>query len=221
MRAWRDALLFHLFIAAAAGGVFFALRPPELGWGILGLVAVYNLLLPLIASRSGHRDWLELWIFLLPLSVLQVLPDWVLTQQFGILSFPDLGGPHIGAVPAYMAGMWVIPLFWILWLAGRSTLTAAILALLVFAGAEWAARPLQLWHSQHVSQFMGVADYVLLPEMLLGWAAAYAFEQTRESNPFARLGAAACVTSFYTGALVLAYFLSEHVGLRLPSSLLH
>ena len=221
MRAWRDALLFHLFIAATAAGVFFVLRPPELGWGILGLVAVYNLLLPLIASRGGHREWLELWLFLLPLSVLQVLPDWVLTQQFGILGFPDLGGPYIGAVPAYMAGMWVIPLFWILWLAGRSTLTAAILALLVFAGAEWAARPLQLWHSQHVSQFMGVADYVLLPEMLLGWAATYAFEQTRESNPFARLGAAACVTSFYTGALVLAYFLSEHVGLRLPSSLLH
>ena len=216
MRAWRDALLFHLLIAAAAFGVFFTLHPPDLGWGILGLVAVYNLLLPLIASRGGHRDWLELWLFLLPLSVLQVLPDWVLTQQFGILAFPDLGGPHIGAVPAYMAGMWVIPLFWILWLAGRSTITAAVLALLVFAGAEWAARPLQLWHSQHVSQFMGIADYVLVPEALLGWAAAYAFEHTRDSNPFARLGAAVCVTTFYTGALVLAYFLSEHVGLRLP-----
>ena len=217
MRAWRDALLFHLLIAAAAAGVFFALRPPEFGWGILGLVAVYNLLLPLIASRSGHRDWLELWIFLLPLSVLQVLPDWVLTQQLGILDFPDLGGPHIGAVPAYMAGMWVIPLFWILWLAGRSTVTATVLALLVFAGAEWAARPLQLWHAQHVDQFMGVAHYVLLPEALLGWAAAYAFRQSSDGNPFMRLGAAAGVTTFYTGALVLSYFLSEHVGFRLPS----
>jgi len=217
MRAWRDALLFHVFFALAAGGVFFVLRPPELGWGLLGLVTVYNLLLPLIASRGGHREWLDLWIFLLPLSVLQVLPDWVLSQQFGILVFPDLGGPFIGAVPAYMAGMWVIPLFWIVWLAGRSTLTAALLALLFFAGAEWAAHPLQLWHAQHVGQFMGIAYYVLLPEMLLGWATAYAYEQTRESNPFARLGAVACVSSFYTGALVLSYFLSEHVGLRLPS----
>jgi len=143
MRAWRDALLFHLFIAAAAVGVFFTLRPPELGWGILGLVAVYNLLLPLIASRSGHRDWLELWLFLLPLSVLQVLPDWVLTQQFA-------SSPSRTWRTAYRrgaglhGGMWVIPLFWILWLAGRSTLTAAVLALLVFAGAEWAAHPLQL-----------------------------------------------------------------------------
>lgn len=216
MRAWRDALLFHLVFAAAAAGVFLLLRPPELGWGVLGLAACYNLLLPLIASRGGHRDWLEVWLFLLPLSVLQVLPDWVLTQQFGILVFPDLGGPHIGAVPAYMAGLWVIPLFWVLWLAGRSTLTAAVLALLLFAGAEWAARPLQLWHAQHVGQFMGVASYVLVPEALLGWAAAHAFEQTRGANPFARVGAAVCVSTFYTGALVLAYFLSEHVGLRLP-----
>jgi hypothetical protein len=216
MRAWRDALLFHLFFAAAAGGVYFALRVPELGWGILGLVAIYNLLLPLIASRGGHRDWLEIWVFLLPLSVLQVLPDWVLSQQFGVLVFPELGGPRIGTVPVYMAGMWVIPLFWVLWLSGRSSFTAAILALVLFAAAEWAALPLHLWHAQHVAQLFGVAEYVLVPEMLLGWAAAYAFERTREGNPLARLGAAVCVMTFYTGALVLAYFLSEHVGLRLP-----
>jgi hypothetical protein len=216
MRAWRDALLLHLFFAAAAVAVFWALRAPDRGWGILGLVAVYNLLLPLIASRGGHRDWMELWAFLLPLSVLQVLPDWVLSQQFGILVFPDLGGPRIGTVPAYMAGLWVIPLFWILWLAGRSGLTAALLALLLFAGAEWAAQPLQLWHAQHVATLFGIAEYVLVPELLLGWAAAYAFDRSRDSNPFARLGAAICVTTFYTGALVLAYFLSEHVGLRLP-----
>jgi hypothetical protein len=216
MRAWRDALLLHFLFAAAAVGVFWALRAPDLGWGILGLVALYNLLLPLIASRGGHRDWMEIWVFLLPLSVLQVLPDWVLSQQFGTLVFPDLGGPRIGTVPAYMAGMWVIPLFWVLWLAGRSGLTAAILALLIFAGAEWAAQPLHLWHGQHVAQIFGVAEYVLVPELLLGWVTAYAFEQTRESNPLVRVGAAVCVTTFYTGALVLAYFLSEHVGLRMP-----
>jgi hypothetical protein len=219
MRAWRDALLLHSLFAAAGAAAFLLLRTPELGWGILGLVAVYNLLLPLIASRGGHRDWMELWVFLLPLSVLLVLPDWVLSQQFGILVFPDLGGPHIGTVPAYMAGMWVIPLFWILWLSGRSSFTATILALLLFAGAEWLALPLHLWHAQHVGEVFGVAKYVLVPEMLLGWATAYAFERTREGNPFARLGAAVCVTTFYAGALVLAYFLSEHVGLRMPGHL--
>jgi len=216
MRAWRDAVLFHLFFAPAAVAVFWALRAPDRGWGILGLVAIYNLLLPLIASRGGHRDWMEIWVFLLPLSVLQVLPDWVLSQQFGILAFPDLGGPRIGTVPAYMAGLWVIPLFWILWLAGRSGLTAALLALLLFAGAEWVAQPLHLWHAQHVGTLFGVAEYVLVPELLLGWAAAYAFERSRDGNPLTRIGAAVAVTTFYTGALVLAYFLSEHVGLRLP-----
>jgi hypothetical protein len=219
MRAWRDALLFHLFFAIAVAAVLYALRPPDLGWGILGLAVLYNLLLPLIASRAGHREWLDLWLFLLPLSVLQVLPDWVLSQQFGILVFPDLGGPRIGTVPAYMAGLWVIPLFWALWLAGRSVLAAAVLALLLFAGAEWGARLLHLWNAQHVNQWFGVADYVLLPEMLLGGAAAYAFEQSRDRNPVIRLGAAACVTVFYTGALVLTYFLIEHVHLRLPQHL--
>jgi hypothetical protein len=214
MRAWRDALLFHLLVALAAAGVYYFLRPPELGLGILALVAVYNLLLPLIASRGGHREWLELWYFLLPLSVLLVLPDWVLSQQFGILSFPDLGGPRIGAVPAYMAGMWVIPLFWIVWLAGRAVFTAALLSLLLFAAAEWVAHPLHLWQSQHVREFMGVAWYVLPPEVLLGAAAAYAYENSRDNNPLLRLGAAVCVCCFYTGALVLSYFLFEHVGLR-------
>jgi hypothetical protein len=214
MRPWRDALLLNLLFAAAAAGVRWALHPPELGWGILALVAVYNLLLPLIAARGGHRDWTELWMFLLPLSVLQVLPDWVLVQQFGVLAFPDLGGPHIGAVPAYMAGMWVIPLFWIMLIAGRSALAAALLALPVFAAAEWAALPLHLWQAQHVATLFGVAKYVLVPEMLLGWAAAYAFERSRGDNPLVRLAAAVAVTTFYTGALVLAYFLSEHVGLR-------
>ena len=214
MRAWRDALLFNVLFAAAAAGVYLALRPPELGWGILALVAAYNLLLPLIAARAGHREWIELWTFLLPLSLLQVLPDWVLAQQFGALVFPDLGGPRIGAVPAYMAGMWVIPLLWIVWLAGRSALIAAVLALPVFALAEWAALPLHLWHAQHVATVLGVAEYVLVPELLLGWAAAYAFERTRGGNVLQKLAAAVGVMTFYTGAVVLAYFLSEHVGLR-------
>ncbi|MDR3414944.1 MAG: hypothetical protein P4L83_02055 [Nevskia sp.] len=216
MRAWRDAALFHLLFGAAAAGVFYLLRPPQLGWGILGLVGLYNLLLPLIGSRAGHHEWLDLWIFLLPLSLLQVLPDWVLTQQLGILGFPDLGGPRLGPVPAYMAGMWVIPLFWVLWLSEPSLLAAALLSLLLFGVAEWAARPLHLWQPLHVAQTCGVAYYVLPAEMLLGWAAAYAFREVRGRNPVVRLWAAACVSTFYTGALVLAYFLSTHVALRLP-----
>ena len=71
-----------------------------------------------------------------------------------------------------------------------------------------------LFHLFIAAAAVGVFFTLRPPE--LGWAAAHAFEQTRDSNPFARLGAAVCVTTFYTGALVLAYFLSEHVGLRLP-----
>ena len=105
------------------------------------------------------------------------------------------------------------PLLWVLWLAGRSLLSAGVVALLLFAAAEWAARPLQLWHAQHVREYFGVALYVLPAELLLGSACAYAFLHTRDSSFPIRLGAAACVTIFYTGALVLSYFLSARISI--------
>ena len=213
MHPWRDALLLHILLAAAAAAVFTWLRPPQLGLGLLGVVVGYNLLLPLFAQRQGHHEWVELWLFLLPLSLMQVLPDWVLSRQFGVLDFPDLGGPRLDTVPAYMAGMWVIPLIWVLWLAGRSLLFAGIVALLLLGAAEWAARPLQLWHAQHVPAYMGVAFYVLPAELLLGSACAYSFLRSRESAFPIRIGAAACVSIFYTGALVLGLFLSARVSI--------
>jgi hypothetical protein len=142
-----------------------------------------------------------------------VLPDWVLSRQLGALDFPNLGGPRFDTVPAYMAGMWVVPLIWVLWLAGRSLLFAGIVALLLFGAAEWAARPLQLWHAQHVQMYLGVALYVLPAELLLGSACAYAFLRSRDSAFPIRVGAAACVTIFYTGALVLSFFLTSRVSI--------
>ncbi len=209
MRGSRDFLILHLLLGAASAAVCYWLKAPALGLGILGLVVAYNLLLPLLAQRRGHRDWLALWVFLLPLSVFQVFPDWVLSQLIGILNFPDVGAPRIGTVPIYMAGMWVIPLFWVLWLSGRSMPAATALALLVFGGAEWAAPLLKLWEPRQVAESFGIAHYVLVPEALLGWAAAYAFQASRSSGAITRIAAAAAVSTFYTGALVLSYFLLE------------
>lgn len=213
MRGIRDVLLLHALFGGAAFAVFALLKPPQLGLGIFGLVLAYNVLVPVIAGRNGHHDWFELWLFLLPLSVFQVVPDWMLSQLLGILHFPDVGAPRIGTVPVYMAGMWVIPLFWALWPAGRSVLAATLLSLLIFGAAEWAAPLIRLWSPDHVRTTLGVAHYVLLPEALLGTAAAVAYRWSRDRGPIARLFSAAAVSVFYSGALVVAYFLLERAAI--------
>ena len=154
----RDTVLLNGLLGAGAWAAFLYLSPPMLGLAVLALVIAYNLLLPLFARSSGHGHWFDLWWFLLPLSVCQVVPDWVLSQQLGILAFPDLGAPRIGTVPVYMAGMWVIPLFWVLLIARGSPALAGALSLLVFAAAEWAAPRFGLWQPRHVATHWGVAD---------------------------------------------------------------
>lgn len=215
MRAIRDALLLHALLGAAGWAVLTLLREPLQGITYTGLVAGYNLLLPLMARRSGHHDWFDLWTFLLPLSALLALTDYVLLQQLGTISFPDLGAPRIGGVPAYMLGLRVIPLFWVLWIAGRSPLTAALASILIFPAVEYAAPLLHLWHPVHVRSHFGVADYVLLPEVLLGAATVYAGNAAGGAGWFARLLASLFVAIFYMGALVFALVASERVPFHL------
>lgn len=213
MREVRDALILNGLLAAGGWAAFQYLHAPMLGLAVVALVIGYNLLLPLIARGSGHSHWFDLWWFLLPLSICQVVPDWVLSQLIGILSFPDHGAPRIGTVPVYMAGMWVIPLFWILLIARGSPAVAGLLALIVFAASEWAAPMFGLWRPQQVPTWHGIAHYLLLPEALLGAAAAYAYREVRSANIITRLGAAAAVSVFYTGALIVSYFLMQRAGL--------
>ncbi len=213
MREVRDALILNGLLAAGGWAAFQYLHVPMLGLAILALVVAFNLLVPLFAGSSGNRHWFDLWLFLLPLSIFQVVPDWVLSQLIGILNFPDLGAPRIGGhVPVYMAGMWVIPLFWVLLIARGSIMLAGVLALLVFAASEWAAPLFGIWRPRNVSTHFGIADYVLLPEALLGWAAAFAYRETSHAGIAMRIAAAAAVSVFYTGALVVSYFLIQRAA---------
>jgi hypothetical protein len=63
----------------------------------------------------------------------------------------------------------------------------------------------------------GVALYVLPAEAALGWAAATAFALTARAPRVQRIGAALAVSTFYTGALVLAYFLIDVAGWSLSA----
>ena len=218
-RSELDCIIFHVAYGVMSG-VALVLPEPALGLRILGLVLAYNLMLPAYAQWRGHADWVRLWLFLLPLSIFQILPDSFMASVRAVLVFPDTGVPRIGHVPVYMAGMWVIPLFLLLMLGhgvqdrlGRwqAMLAVAAASLLLFGGAERLAPVLSLWYAQGVHQFMGVALYVLVPEMLLGVAALVAYEEGSGRGAAYHLTAAAAVMLFYLGTLVLSCELTERI----------
>lgn len=214
----RAIVLLHTALLLG-GGVAVLLPSPAQGWGVLACVAAYNVALPLVARRVGRADWVALWAFLLPVSVFQVLPDWVLADLVGTLRFPDVGGPRIDdVIPVAMAGMWVPPLFAALALSGARPGRAAVLAAGVFLGSELLAPVIDLWAPDgDTTRALGVALYVLPAEAALGWAAATGFLLTRDRPAGARVGAALAVSTFYLGALVLAHFLIDTAGWRITA----
>ncbi|NYG53940.1 DUF6989 domain-containing protein [Nocardioides perillae] len=207
--------LHALFLAG--GAVALALDPPAQGWGVLACVAAYAVGLPLVCRATGRDDLGALAVFLLLVSVWQVLPDWVLVDLVGTLRFPDTGGLRVDdAIPLAMAGMWLAPLFVALALSGGRPGRAAVLAAAVFAGAELLAPVLDLWEPVgDTARVLGVAVYVVPAEAALGWAAATAFALVRGRALPVQAGAALAVSTLYLGALVLAHFLVDVAGWRL------
>ena len=212
-RAVRASVAFHAAFFCGTG-VVALLDVPAKGWAVLVLVIAYNIGLPAIARRYGRADWLALWAFLLPVSVFQVLPDWLLASLVGTLRFPDIGGPRLDdAITLAMAGMWVPPLFIVMALSRGRRAAAAGVAVAVFAGSELMAPVLELWKPiGDTRQTFGVALYVLPAEAALGWAVATAFALTRRAGPASHIAAALAVSTFYTGALVLSHFLIDVAG---------
>lgn len=216
-RQTRELLVFHLAFAAASAAALAVPAPVALGPRVFASVLLYNLALPLFALRRGHTEWFELWRFLLPLSILQIFPDWILAAQIGSITFPDHSVWRVGAVPAYMGLMWTIPLFLTVALGERVARSiptwtgVAVVSLGLFAGAELALTKIPLWIAIDVHTIAGMAWYILGPEILLGIATWVAWRSTRRRNPALRLAAATAVMIFYAGATVLSYFLIERV----------
>merc|ERR1719223_734485 len=161
----------------------------------------------------------RIWKFAALLSIWQVTPDWFLAQSLGTLVFPYDGVPKIGgAVSVYMAFMWSIPMTAVISLCpGRGEpsfsqlVTAAVAALLFFAGSEQFCHPLDLWHrTDSVKQvYVHIALYVLPAELVLGPAALYAHRVTESKGLLAQVAASMAVTMMYTGALALSHLFME------------
>lgn len=209
----REALALHLLFALVAAGVLWFVPAAGYGRALLWLTVGYNLALPLWGLMRGYAEWLSLWLFLVPLSAAQALPDWALVDIARTLTFPDHGIARIGgAVPIYFMGMWTILLFPLVLFAqasARPHVSAGVLALLLFGACEWAAAPLRLWSAHNAASFAGVAAYVLVAEVLLAWAALRAYRRHRQSAPVPRVLGALQVSVFYTGALFLSLLLVD------------
>lgn len=204
----RDALLFHAGFFVLALPMALLLRGAALGQAILLLALAYNLALPLIGHWRGHRQWLRLWAFLLPLSVSLPCADWMLAERMHTLSFPDHGIPRLGGVvPVYFMGLWIM-LLWPLTLLAEASRRpyplAAALALLLFAGWELAAAPLGLWQAVGVRAFAGAAYYPLPAELLLSLATLWMWRRMQVAPLVQQVLAALAVTVFYAGALSLS-----------------
>ena len=216
----KEALVFHAFFTLLCGiGLLFFTHLP-VGPRLLFLVVVYNLALPLWARLRDHEDWINLWQFALILSVFQVFPDWFLSAQLDILVFPDDGCFKIGTVAGYMAGLWTIPLFIIIFLSRQirerfseiaARWAAGLGALFLFGGSEATLWLLPSWYAKDVLMIGHVAIYILVPEIILGLAAYGAYQTVCRRPVQVKIFSAFFVMLLYLGSACFFYFLVEKI----------
>jgi hypothetical protein len=203
----------HIAFALLAVAVL-VLPIAETGVEVLGLVVIYNIAVP-VAARRTHDDTLWItWAVLAPMSVLMVLPDWFLSAVLGTLTFPNTGAPYIGTMPLFMAGMWTIALLPLM-MIGRQVeaargvaaafTTVALSGLALFLAAEWLAPALPLWEPVGVSMVLGVAVYVLLPEVGLCLATYELVRGARRRPVPATVGGIIAIPFMYLGMLATSY----------------
>lgn len=222
----RDVVVVHsIFTVVAVVAVLAPVGP--LGVRLTVLVLLYAALL-LGGAFTRRPEWKPLLRFVMPLSAFQVLPDWFLSQELEVLTFPDTGGLRLGTVPAFMAGLWTIPFFISIWAAEsfarrraipldelrRPALVCLAVGLALFLGSEATLWALPIWSAHGVAMTAKVAHYVVLPEALLAWAAFVGWRLTRERPGIVAVGTALLVSLLYTGALSVSFLLFERVGLR-------
>jgi hypothetical protein len=215
----RDALVFHIVYSALCVPVLLV-PGPGMGVKLFILVLVYNIALPVTARLRVHPEWLNIWLFALVLSVFQVFPDWFLSHQLNVLVFPEDGFPRIGTVSGYMAGLWTIPTFIIVYAAMRvrarfsataAYAAAAVLSLVIYGVSEQTVWMLPSWYAQNVRMIGHMAVYIIVPELILGVSCVYAYELIRGRSHLLRVPAAFLVMLLYLGSAVWFYFVVERL----------
>lgn len=216
-----DALYLHLLFALLCIPVLL-IPGVAMGVKLFLLVVIYNLVVPIVGKIRGHHSWLGIWIFALLLSLFQVFPDWFLSDYLGVLVFPEDGLFKIGTVSGYMAGLWAIPVFMIVYAGTRISerfsykagyAAAAILALILFGGSEALLWILPSWYAQNVSMVGHVALYIIIPEIILGISCLYCYVSIQTKPHWVKVPASFVVMQLYLGSAVFFYFIVEHLNI--------
>jgi hypothetical protein len=216
----RDIIVVHVIFAVLAAAVVSLPLGTEAGWKLLLLVIAYNVMIPAVGYMRGHLEWLGIWLFVFLISIMQVVPDWFLSAQLDVLAFPVDGSPTIGTVPLYMAGLWSIPLFVLVYIGCRieekksqvlALAAVMLLSLVVFTLAEETMWMLPSWHAQNVATIGHVALYIIVPEILLGASAYILYALIRESAHWRKVFWAYVVMVIYLGNVALFYFLVQRI----------
>ena len=216
----RDFVYVHLLFAVVAAAVLLFPATVGISARLLVVVIAYNVMIPLVALQRGHTEWVRIWLFAFALSILQIWPDWYLSAELGVLAFPDDGVLMIGTVPAYMAGLWAIPLFTIIyvgqlvqkqWADKWVLVIVGALTLAIFGSAEATMWMLPSWYAVGVTMIGHVAVYIIVPEIVLGLSTYITYDIVRERPLWMIAIAAVLVMILYLGCAVLSFFMIERV----------
>ena len=218
----RDVILVHLFFIVLCAVVLLLPIPLLMGSRLFVLVVAYNLLIPVVGYCRNHPNWVSLWLLVFLLSLFMVFPDWFLADPLGILVFLSDGFPKIGPVSGYMAGLWAIPLFIIVFLGQRiaerynakyAYALVAIVSLLLFTGAE--AGLTFVWHAQNVFMIGPVALYIIVPELILGLSTYWVHSLVKEKPWWRNLFAAFFLMLLYLGSACFFHLLINKIVFNL------
>jgi len=184
------------------------------------LVLSYNILIPVYGMIKKHSTWFNIWLFSLILSLFQIWPDWFLVSQLNVLIFPPDGFIKIGPVSGYMAGLWAIPFFIIIYFGNILKnkysekimyIFIGLISLLIFGIAEQAMWLLGSWHAINVTLIGYGALYIIIPEIILGLMCYYAYEWSLERSILSKIIIAFLTMIIYLGNAVSFYFLLEKI----------
>ena len=161
----------------------------------------------------GFTQANDAWRFLLPLSVLMILPDWTLSTQVGSLAFQDHTALGLGPVPLFMGGAWAIALLPVVLLAETasqarvSRALAVAGALATFGASEMilgrAGTPACVWYHIDTLVVGPLALYPLPAQGMLGWLSWEAMRWSRDRGWPAAVGSAVVIAALYTAVVTL------------------
>ena len=185
------------------------------------IVIIYNGLIVIESYQKRYEDWRSIWIFSIILSILMVFPDWFLAETLHALQFPDDGFPMIGgAIPIYMAGLWAIPFFIILFIGNEAQKRksmqfayglVALVSILIFTLAELTMVYLPSWTATVRGMTGNLAWYIIIPELFLGLSLFIGYNITKDKQLWVKILGAFTIMILYIGNASFFYFLIETI----------